>query len=82
MLRGLGNSVDEVLGRRPDFVASPGTYDHKHFFRVGGIEQCVAYGPGVLEQAHQPDEWCSIEDLVNATKALALSVQDLVGRKP
>ena len=24
--------------------------------RIGGIEHCVAYGPGILELAHQPDE--------------------------
>ena len=57
----------------------PGTYDHKHVARLAGIEQCVAYGPGTLEQAHQPDEWCGVDDLVQATQVLALTLLHLVG---
>lgn len=75
----LGHAINGVLGREATLVASPGTYDHKHVARIGGVENCVAYGPGVLEQAHQPDEWCSVDDLVNATKVLALSVAELAG---
>ena len=37
-----------MLGREPSQVASPGTYDHKHVDRIGGIKHCVAYGPGIL----------------------------------
>ena len=44
-----------------------------------GIENCVAYGPGELELAHQPDESCRISDLVNATKVIALATLDLMG---
>jgi acetylornithine deacetylase/succinyl-diaminopimelate desuccinylase-like protein len=33
----------------------------------------------VLELAHQPDEWCSIDDLTNATRVLALTLVDLGG---
>jgi len=75
----LGSAIAGVLGREATLVASPGTYDHKHVSRIAGIDNCVAYGPGVLEQAHQPDEWCSVDDLVNATKVLALSVLEMVG---
>jgi len=77
LVRTLQRSVREVLGREPALVASPGTYDQKHVSRIAGIEQCVAYGPGILELAHQPDEWCGIDDLVNATRVLALTLLDL-----
>jgi succinyl-diaminopimelate desuccinylase len=73
----LGRAVQAVLGRPATIVASPGTYDHKHVDRIAGIRNCVAYGPGILDLAHQPDEWCGIDDLVNATKVLALAVCDL-----
>ncbi len=69
--------IRTVLGRPGTQVASPGTYDHKHFDRIAGIRDCVAYGPGVLDVAHQPDEWCGIEDLRHATKVLALTILDL-----
>ncbi|HBO89392.1 MAG TPA: succinyl-diaminopimelate desuccinylase, partial [Acidobacteria bacterium] len=55
-----------------------GTYDHKHVTNIGGVTDCIAYGPGALHLAHQPDEWCGIDDLVAATKVLALSILKLV----
>ena len=58
---------------------SPGTYDHKHIARIAGVPHCVAYGPGALELAHQPDEYCAIADLVAAAKVLALAILDLAG---
>jgi succinyl-diaminopimelate desuccinylase len=67
-----------VLGRPAVQVASPGTYDHKHVDRIGGIKHCVAYGPGILDLAHQPDEWCGIDDLINATKVIALTLLELL----
>jgi succinyl-diaminopimelate desuccinylase len=73
----LERHIEQVLGRPATHVASPGTYDHKHVERIGGIRDCVAYGPGILDLAHQPDEWCGIDDLVSATKVLALSILDL-----
>lgn len=79
VVRTLQESVRQVLGRAAKLVASPGTYDHKHVTQIGGIQQCVAYGPGRLDLAHQPDEYCAIEDLVDATKVLALSIVDLIG---
>lgn len=75
----LGRAIAGVLGRDATLVASPGTYDHKHVTRIAGIENCVAYGPGILELSHQPDEWCSVDDLLNATRVLAFAILDLVG---
>jgi len=79
LVAALDRHVAEVLGRPATHVASPGTYDHKHVDRIGGIKNCVAYGPGILDLAHQPDEWCGVDDLVNATKVLALSLLTLTG---
>ncbi|MQA28386.1 MAG: acetylornithine deacetylase/succinyl-diaminopimelate desuccinylase family protein [Luteitalea sp.] len=77
LIAAVGRGVEQVIGRRATQVASPGTYDHKHVERIGGIRDCVAYGPGVLELAHQPDEWCGVDDVINATKVLALTILDL-----
>jgi succinyl-diaminopimelate desuccinylase len=75
----LERNIQQVLGRAAVQIASPGTYDQKHFSKIGGVHHCVAYGPGVIEQAHQPDEWCGIEDMVNSTKVMALTIAELVG---
>jgi succinyl-diaminopimelate desuccinylase len=79
VIAALERAIQGVLGRRAELVASPGTYDHKHVARIAGIPHCVAYGPGELELAHQPDEYCRIDDIVNATKVLALATLDLMG---
>ena len=74
-------AIRRVLGRPAELVASPGTYDHKHVKGIAGIPHCIAYGPGELEMAHQPDEYCRIDDLVNATKVIAVSTLDLMGAR-
>ena len=80
LVASLQRNIQSVLGREAPLIASPGTYDQKHFARIAGVEDCVAYGPGILELAHQPDEWCGVEDIVNATKVLALTALDLCRR--
>ncbi len=79
LVAALDASIRRIVGRPAQLVASPGTYDHKHVARIAGVPDCVAYGPGVLEVAHQPDEWCAIDDLVNATKVIALTMLQLMG---
>jgi len=77
LVAALEKALRRVLGRGGDLVASPGTYDQKHFARIAGVPHCVAYGPGILDLAHQPDEYCDIADLMNATRVLALAILDL-----
>ena len=79
LVMALEDGILEVLGHDAAIVASPGTYDHKHVTRIGGVASCVAYGPGSLEQAHQPDECCGIQEMVDAAKVMALALLRLVG---
>jgi len=71
-------AIRRVLATNARLVASPGTYDHKHVARIAGIPHCIAYGPGELELAHQPDEYCRVDHLVAATKVMALATLDLL----
>jgi succinyl-diaminopimelate desuccinylase len=73
----LDRALQRVLGRNGAIVASPGTYDQKHIARIAGVQDCVAYGPGILDLAHQPDEYCEVADLINATKVIALALLEL-----
>jgi len=68
-----------VLGKKAPLIASPGTYDQKHVTRIGHVKDCIAYGPGILDLAHQPDEYVVIEDLVNSAKVMALTAMRLLG---
>ena len=75
----MAGAVRDVLGIEPPLIASPGTYDQKHVMRLGLVEQCIAYGPGILDLSHQPDEYCRLDHLVDATKAMALAAMRLLG---
>ncbi|MEP7272048.1 MAG: acetylornithine deacetylase/succinyl-diaminopimelate desuccinylase family protein [Acidobacteriota bacterium] len=75
----MSRAVKEMTACTPALIASPGTYDQKHFARIAGIDQCIAYGPGILSQAHQPDEYCEIEHIRIAAKAMALASLRLLG---
>lgn len=70
----VARAIEQVLGRAPDYVVSPGTYDQKHIDRIGRLKNCIAYGPGVLDLAHQPDEWVGIDDMVQSAQVMALSL--------
>jgi succinyl-diaminopimelate desuccinylase len=71
-------AVRRVLGRDPEFICSPGTYDQKHIDRVGKLRDCIAYGPGILNVAHQPDEYVVIDDLVASAKVMTLAACSLL----
>lgn len=70
-------AIKRVLGRAADYVVSPGTYDQKHIDRIGRLKNCIAYGPGLLELAHQPDEWVGVQDMIDSAQVMALVLAEL-----
>jgi succinyl-diaminopimelate desuccinylase len=78
LVQTMRGAISDTVRREPPLIASPGTYDQKHFARIAGIEQCIAYGPGILKMAHQPDEYCEIEHVVAAAKAMAIGAVRLL----
>jgi succinyl-diaminopimelate desuccinylase len=76
--RSTAAAIHQVIGREAEFICSPGTYDQKHIDRIGKLRDCIAYGPGILDLAHQPDEYVLIEDMVNSAKVMALSAHALL----
>jgi succinyl-diaminopimelate desuccinylase len=81
VVRTVAAAIERVLDRAPDYVVSPGTYDQKHIDRIGRLKNCIAYGPGVLDLAHQPDEWVGIGDMADAAKVMALTLAALLVRR-
>jgi succinyl-diaminopimelate desuccinylase len=73
-------AIGDVLGLSPEYVVSPGTYDQKHIDRIGRMHNCIAYGPGILDLAHQPDEYVGVDDMLDAAKVMALTLDRLVGQ--
>ena len=76
----LSAAIQEVMGQKAEFVVSPGTYDQKHIDRIGRLKNCVAYGPGILELAHQPDEWIGITDMLDSAKVMGHALMTLLDR--
>jgi succinyl-diaminopimelate desuccinylase len=78
LVRALDSAIEQVLGKQSRHIASPGTYDQKHVQRVGHLKDCVAYGPGILDLAHQPDEYVGIDDMVQSAQVMAAATVDLL----
>ncbi len=74
----VAQAIGKVLGKEPEYVVSPGTYDQKHIDRIGRMKNCIAYGPGILDLAHQPDEYVGVDDMVQAAQVMALALADLL----
>ncbi len=78
--RALTTAINDVLGKPPEYVISPGSYDQKHISRIGHLHDCVAYGPGMLDLAHQPDEYVEIDDMTDSAKIMGLALYQLLGQ--
>jgi len=63
----------------PEFVVSPGSDDQRFVVNDAGIEECIVYGPGLLEQAHVADEHVPLSEVVTAAKVMAAATADLLG---
>ncbi len=77
----VAHGIESVFGKKPEFIVSPGTYDQKHIARIGQLHDCIAYGPGILDLAHQPDEFVVIEDMVQSAEVMAVALSQLL-RQP
>ncbi len=77
----VADAIGAVLGKEAEFVISPGTYDQKHIARLGHLRDCIAYGPGILDLAHQPDEFIVIDDMVDSAQIMAQALETLLTGK-
>lgn len=76
--RTVAGAVRDVLGKDAEWVASPGSYDQKHIDRIGRLQNCVAYGPGLLELAHKPDEYVAVDDMIDSATVMAVTLSRLL----
>ncbi|MEE4187952.1 MAG: acetylornithine deacetylase/succinyl-diaminopimelate desuccinylase family protein [Roseobacter sp.] len=80
VVRTVARAIEEVIGKPPEYVASPGTYDQKHIDRIGKLKNCIAYGPGILELAHKPDEYVGVEDMIHSAQVMGAALETLLLR--
>jgi succinyl-diaminopimelate desuccinylase len=74
----VSRAIELVLQQAPTMVVSPGTYDQKHIDRIGKLSNCIAYGPGILTLAHQPDEYVGVQDMLDSAKVMATALHELL----
>ncbi len=78
VVQAVSQGIREVIGREPEYVISPGTYDQKHIARIGHLHDCIAYGPGILDLAHMADEFVGIDDMLESAKVMARALHFLL----
>ena len=71
----LANDFREVTGQQPVFSGRMGAADTRFLIRHGDTPT-VIFGPGVTAQMHATNEWLPLENLIIATKTLALAIHD------
>jgi len=81
IVRTVANAIEAVMGKEPTYVASPGSYDQKHIDRIGKLKNCIAYGPGILDLAHKPDEYIGIDDMIDSAKVMGAALESLLRPK-
>ncbi|MEM5583895.1 acetylornithine deacetylase/succinyl-diaminopimelate desuccinylase family protein [Roseibium sp. AS2] len=74
----VARAIEKTMGREAQYVVSPGTYDQKHIDRIGKLKNCIAYGPGILDLAHKPDEYVGVEDMLDSAKVMGHALIDLL----
>ena len=71
----LADDFREVTGQQPVFSGRMGAADTRFLIRHGDTPT-VIFGPGVTAQMHATNEWLPLDNLVIATKTLALAIHD------
>lgn len=72
----LSNSIEKVLGERPELTMCVGGLDMRYFVEAGA--DAVAYGPGSAEAAHTANEYIDLSDVLAASKVYALTCLSLL----
>lgn len=78
VVQSVARGISRVFDREPEYVVSPGTYDQKHIDRIGKLKDCIAYGPGILDLAHQANEYVGVADMVESAKVMAMATYELL----
>lgn len=68
LLAELKKACYHVTGRQPEVSCFTGYTDTAVIAGQLHNRNCMSYGPGCLEAAHQPDEWVVIDDILRCEK--------------
>lgn len=72
-------AANETLGLDPSPIGYNMATDGRHFAAAG--IPTVIYGPGDYSLAHVPNEWVGVDEVMEATRAYALTAYNMLGEK-
>ena len=78
IVQALCRKFTQVTGQEPVISGREGAADIRFMNRYGDTPT-VIFGPGMTEQMHANNEWVNVEDLIQATKILSLTILDWCG---
>jgi acetylornithine deacetylase/succinyl-diaminopimelate desuccinylase-like protein len=78
LVQSVRRACTEVLGHQPPLGYFPGGTDAIWWQGYAGIPTIPAFGPGLLSNAHQPNEYVDTARLLEAAKIFALTILDFL----
>jgi acetylornithine deacetylase len=78
IVKTVAGCYEEVSGRTPEISGRQGAADTRFLNGFANIPT-VIFGPGPTTQMHANNEWVAVDDVIDATKTLALSILDWCG---
>jgi len=72
IVEGVATVMQDLTGKKPPVEGVPYGADMRLLVNEGGIPT-ILFGPGDVRQSHRPDEFVPLDDLLLATRALALT---------
>jgi acetylornithine deacetylase len=78
IVKTLTGTYQTVTGQNPHVTGRQGAADIRYLINYGQTPT-VIFGPGLTEQMHANNEYVNVDDLITATKILALSILDWCG---
>lgn len=73
IVKAVSHNFKEVTHRDPIISGRNGAADTRHLSKYGDTPT-VIFGPGPTDQMHAANEWVYIDDVIAATKVLALTI--------
>jgi len=73
----LSRCIKAVTGKAPSFEMCPGLCEIRYYASLG--VPAFAYGPGLLEVAHGPEEYVQVDEICRSAAVYALVAGELLG---
>lgn len=79
LAQSISQSIHDIEGKRPRFSLCPGLLETRYYVNNGIA--AFAYGPGILAQAHHPEEFVHIKRILHCAAVYALTALRMLSAK-